>query len=311
MPTVSVIIPVFNCEKFIGECIESVLKQTYRDFEIIVIDGGSTDNTLDEIRKFADKVTLIKSPKGIPYQHNIGIKAAKGKYIAFLDADDLFLPENLKLKIEFLERNTFCGLIYCDSIWCDEKGRFIMLSADEWKPKTGWVFKELLKSCFISTASVVVCRKETLIKAGLLDINFSQNSDYDLWLRLSIYYPIGYIGLPLVKHRMWEGNVTKRRREALFYSIRLVHKVLKYRNTSIYNNISLAWFMRAFLYFKIGHFLYYLQRMKTARKWFIKSLFMNPFYFKSIFFVILTVFNISSDKYQTYKKKILGKLSRL
>lgn len=306
MATVSVIIPVLNCKKFIGKSIRSVLEQTYRDFEIIVVDGGSTDGTLDEIAKFRDEVRLIRAEKGITYQRNIGIEVISGKYIAFLDADDSFLPEKLKITIEFLEENPSFGLVYSDSIWCDKKGKAIMLSTDEWRPKAGWVFKELLKGCFISTSSVVVCIKEALVKAGLFDVSFAQSEDCELWLRIATFYPIGYLNLPLVKHTIWEGNITKKRREALFYSLRLIHKVLRYCHTPIYNNVGLGWFMRAFLYFRIGHILYYLQRMKTARRWFVKSLFMNPFYFKLYFFIFFTVFNISGDKYQTFKKRILN-----
>jgi hypothetical protein len=305
MFSVSVIIPVFNCIRFISESIGSVLKQTYRDFEIIIVDGGSTDGTLNEIVKFSEKVKLIRSKRGISYQKNIGIKAANGRFIAFLDADDLFLPEKLRLTVEFLEKNPSFGLVYSDSIWCDEKERPVMLSSDEWRPKAGWVFRELLKSCFISTASVVVCRKEVLIKIGLFDVSFVQNEDYDLWLRLSTFYPIGYISSPLVKHRIWQGNVTKKRHEAYFYSLRLIHKVLRYNGTPIYNNVGLGWVMRALLYFKIGHFLYYLQRIKSARRWIIRSIFTNPFCFKPYFFFLLTTFNINPDRYRFLKKRIL------
>lgn len=306
MATVSVIIPVLNCKKYIGDSIRSILGQSYHDFEIIIVDGGSTDGTLDEIAKFRNNVTLIRTKKGTAFQKNLGVKAANGKFIAFLDADDLFLPEKLKITIKFLEENPSFGLVYSDSIWCGEEGKTIMLSTDEWKPESGWVFKELLKGCFISTTSVVVCRKEALVKAGLFDVSFAQSEDYELWLRIDTFYPIGYLNLPLVKHRIWEGNITKKRREALFCNLRLIHKVLRHCHTPIYNNVGLGWFMRAFLYFRIGHILYYLQRMKTARRWFVKSLFMNPFYFKLYFFIFLTVFNISGDKYQAFKKKLLN-----
>ncbi len=306
MVEVSVIIPVLNCEKYISESIRSVLEQSYHDFEIIVVDGGSTDRTLDKIGMFKDKVRLIRTNKGTSRQRNLGIRAANGRYIAFLDADDSFLPEKLKYMVKFLKINPSFGLVYSDSIWCDEKGKKILMSTDEWKPKAGWIFKELLKHSFISTASVVVCQKKALVKTGLFDENFTQDEDNELWLRMSTFYPIGYFNLPLVKHRMWEGNITKKKRGALVYRLRLIHKVLKYNNTQVYNKVGLEWFMRAFLYFKIGQILYYSQKYKKARQWFIKSLFMNPFYYKLYFFIFLILFKISGDKYQTYKKKILN-----
>ncbi|MCK4830611.1 glycosyltransferase, partial [bacterium] len=112
MVTVSVVIPVFNCEQYIGESIRSVLEQTYRNFEIIIVDGGSTDGTLDEIDRFRDNAALIRSKKGTALQKNLGVKAANGKFIAFLDADDFFLPEKLKITIKFLEKNPSLGLVY-------------------------------------------------------------------------------------------------------------------------------------------------------------------------------------------------------
>lgn len=305
MATVSVIIPVLNCKKFIGQSIRSVLEQTYHDFEIIVVDGGSTDGTLDEIAKFRDNVTLIRSKRGTAFQKNLGVRAANGEFIAFLDADDFFLPEKLKITIKFLEENPSFGLVYSDSIWCDEKGKAIMLSTDEWKPESGWVFKKLLKSCFISTASVVVYRKDALIETGLFDVDFIQSSDYELWLRMSTLYPIGYLGQPLVKHRIWEGNVTKNKFDAYIYRLATIHQVLTYCNTSNYNNIGLDHFLKAFLYFQAGYFFYYLDKIKISRRWFLKSLYMNPFYYKTVFFTFLTIFNINGDRYQALKKSIL------
>jgi glycosyltransferase involved in cell wall biosynthesis len=309
-PKVTVIIPTYNRAHLIKRAIKSVLNQTFQDFEIIVVDDGSTDNTEEVVKSFNDlRIKYIKHQKnlGASAARNTGIKNSKGEYIAFLDSDDEWLPEKLEKQMRYFKkiekRRGKLGLVYCDSIWCDEEGRKIAVSNQIWKPKEGWVFKELLKNCFISTASVVICREDVLIKVGLFDRKFTQSQDYELWIRLSTFYPIAYLNLPLVKHKMWEGNVTKKRHQAIFCNIRLIHKVLKNSYTSIYNKIDLTRPMRAFLYFKIGHLLYYLDKTKKAKYWLIRSLLKNPFCVKPYFFLFLIFLNIKSNRYQIVRKK--------
>src|SRR5436309_7380613 len=124
MPKVSVIIPVFNGERYIRQTIESVLAQTYRDFELLVIDDGSTDGTAEAVKEYEKDLRYVHQGNGgASKARNQGIRFSQGKYIAFLDADDLWEPEKLTIQVEFLERNPKIGLVHCNCDGIDEEGR--------------------------------------------------------------------------------------------------------------------------------------------------------------------------------------------
>src|SRR3990170_2838516 len=115
MPKVSVIIPTYNREKYIVETLQSVFAQTFTDYEVIVIDDGSTDNTADVLRPYLDRIVYIRKPNGGQGSaRNVGIKVAKGEYIAFLDSDDLWMPEKLELQVKYLDNNKDAGLVFTD-----------------------------------------------------------------------------------------------------------------------------------------------------------------------------------------------------
>lgn len=124
MVKVSIIIPVYNGERYVSEAIDSVLNQTYKDFEIIVIDDGSKDDTLNILRMYGEKIRWeSQENKGQASAINEGIKMAKGKYIAYLDADDVCLPERLKIQVKYLDEHPDVGLVYADFYQTDENGK--------------------------------------------------------------------------------------------------------------------------------------------------------------------------------------------
>ncbi|GAH74960.1 unnamed protein product, partial [marine sediment metagenome] len=167
-PTVSVIIPTYNRAYLIGRAIQSVLNQTYQDFEIIVVDDGSTDDTEEIVRSFKDKrigYVRHEKNKGAAAARNTGIKAAKSEYIAFQDSDDEWLPEKLEKQMKVFENAPpEVGVVYTDFLRI--KGNKKIHIPFSWvTQKEGNIHKELLKGNFVTTQSVVI-RKKCFKKSG-------------------------------------------------------------------------------------------------------------------------------------------------
>ncbi len=198
MPKVSVVIPTYNRAPFIRRSIDSVLRQTYRDFEIIVADDGSTDNTKDIIFSYGKYVRYIHlEHRGTASARNAGIEASEGELIAFLDSDDYFTLENLEIKVLFLESHLATPWVYSDWQYVNLEGYEMEKGSSKFnyaeKQLVGNIFEELVKSRnFISPCTVLV-RKSVLEDVGYFDPDIPSQEDYDLWLRISLNYPIHYI----------------------------------------------------------------------------------------------------------------------
>jgi len=221
MTRVSVIIPTYNAEKFISETIASVMTQTYPDWEIIAVDDGSIDRTPEILRKYAEKFpqkirVIVQKNSGVSVARNTGIAASKGEYLAFLDHDDLWLPEKLERQVDLLDANKELGLVYSDSYIIDEKGElkgtFIhsimsknIIRCEKFR---GNIFNELFCVDFIPLLTVVV-RKEVLKRVGNFDPKYKISEDYDLFLKIAQIYPVDFIDQPLAKYRMHSGGASK------------------------------------------------------------------------------------------------------
>lgn len=187
-----------------------MFNQTYPDYEVLVTNDGSTDCTATEVRKYGVKVQLLSQGNmGPASARNLGIKSAKGEYIAFLDADDLWLPDKLKTQVAFMDVHPDVGFSYthvqCFSIDTNEqkiKRRELICNLE------GNVFKDLFWSDFIVNSSVMV-RKSCLEKVGLLDESHKLigSEDYDLWLRLSREYNLGCIHDILLEYRLRQNSL--------------------------------------------------------------------------------------------------------
>lgn len=207
MPKVSVVIPAYNCERFISDAIESILRQSYKDYEIVIVDDGSTDKTAEIIKQYNnEKIKYIYQTNGGPAKaRNTGIFNSKGEYIAFLDQDDAWLTNKLKLQVEVLENNNRVGLVYTDiyivrdDVFNNSTLKF-RRSFQIRPPQRGKVLKDLFLENFIPTSSVMVHR-ECFEKIGMFDLSLPPIEDYDRWLRISAQYDIDYIDKPLVKYR--------------------------------------------------------------------------------------------------------------
>ncbi len=194
MCTVSVIIPTFNRRDYITIALDSVLAQTYKDYEIIIIDDGSSDDTKEVLKPYRDNLRyFFQENRGIAPSRNRGIEEARGDYIALLDSDDYWLPEKLEHQVNGFRKNPQCGMIAtrCSSI--DSSGRFRKHNRPG---KSGWVLLDLFKANFIRTSSAMITR-ECLTTVGLFDESLTECEEYDLWLRIAKHYPISFINDPL------------------------------------------------------------------------------------------------------------------
>jgi len=200
-PKISVIIPTYNRAHLLPRAIQSVLSQTYQDFELIVVDDGSTDNTEEVVKNFKDKrIRYIQhgKSKGAPAARNTGIKTAKGEYIAFQDSDDEWFPEKLEKQMKaFDNASSEVGVVYT-GFWRITKNNKKIYKPFSWiSQKEGDIHKGLLKRNFIATPSIVVAQ-ECFKKAGMFDENLLRLQDWELVLRLSKYYDFKYINEPLL-----------------------------------------------------------------------------------------------------------------
>ena len=205
MPTVSVIIHTYNNEKFIAETVASVLNQTYKDYEIIVVDDGSVDGTRDVLMPYMQKIRYhYKENGGIASAKNAGIGLSQAEFVAFLDHDDLWVPDKLQLQMEHFNENPQIGLVYA-KYTSFRDGKELRTKPE--KGYSGWIFKELLAKSFIQTSTVVV-KRECLDAAGPYDETFSLGDEYDMFLRIARKFQCGFVDKGLTRYRVHDTNAS-------------------------------------------------------------------------------------------------------
>jgi len=213
-PLVSVIMPAYNREKFIAESIESTLSQTYENFELIIIDDGSKDQTVAIAKKYLDdpRVSIIENPKnmGIASTRNRAIRSAKGEYIAMLDSDDIWIDkEKLRKQIEFLETHTDHAMIGGGIVYIDVNGA--RLKTMIFPSRDSDIRKTILRRNQFAQ-STLLCRTEALIHTGLYSTRFMISDDYDLWLRIGRRWKFANMNDVVTGYRIHGGNITHKKR---------------------------------------------------------------------------------------------------
>jgi glycosyltransferase involved in cell wall biosynthesis len=204
-PAVSVIVPAYNAAAFIAETIQSALDQTYRDFEIIVVDDGSRDGTPARVAAFGERVRLHQQPNsGVARARNTGVSLARGEWIAFLDADDLWLPEKL-------ERQLACStapMTFTDRYNIGERSGLPEIQSVCQPMHGGDIFEVLLGGNFITTSSVMI-RREIFEQYGGFDVSLNGTEDWDLWLRVAENHDVGFCPEPLTRYRLHADGLSR------------------------------------------------------------------------------------------------------
>ncbi|MDQ1239585.1 MAG: hypothetical protein QG577_1771 [Thermodesulfobacteriota bacterium] len=199
MPLTSVVIPTYNRADVVGRALESVLGQDFQDLEIIVVDDGSTDSTLQVLEKYGSAVrVLTQGHKGVSSARNLGIFQSNGALLAFLDSDDQWLPEKLAVQVRLFDPGNPDFVCHTDEIWMRDARE--VHPRDIHRKQGGRFFERALERCLISPSSVVVSRA-LLDKVGVFDETFPAAEDYDLWLRITAFHEVDFIPQRLViKH---------------------------------------------------------------------------------------------------------------
>jgi glycosyltransferase involved in cell wall biosynthesis len=295
-PTVSVIIPMYNRAHLIGRAIQSVLNQSYQDFEIIVVDDGSTDNTEKVIREFQEQDKRIiyirhEKNKGAATARNTGITAAKGEYIAFQDSDDEWFSKKLEKQMNvFAIAPVEVGVVYT-GFWRIEKDKKNYIPSSWVTQKEGKIHKELLKGNFVTTQSIVT-RKECFEKSGMFDESLPRLQDWELVIRLSKYYDFKCVDEPLLISYYQPYSISANRK-ALVRALELILE--KHFEDLKKNRKSLSK-----RYFTIGNILCSTGDFKKAKGYLIKSVKAYPLNIK--LFLILFISSLGQDTYNKVVK---------
>jgi len=198
-PAVSVIIPTHNRAGCLREAVDSVLAQEFRNFELIVVDDGSTDDTPRLLQEYGDAIRVLRQEnRGVSAARNRGIAAARGALIAFLDSDDLWLPGKLDRQVEFFNSHADALICQTEELWV-RKGRRVN-PGKRHRKRGGMIFEPSLDLCLVSPSAVMV-RRELFQRVGFFDESLPACEDYDLWLRVSSRYAVHLIDIPLIVKR--------------------------------------------------------------------------------------------------------------
>ena len=221
-PKVSVVIPCFNGEAYLSQTLDSVVKQSFCNYEIIVIDDGSTDSTSDIViefqKRFSSKIKYyLQENQGVAVARNSGIRNARGEYIAFIDADDEWTADKLQAAVEVLDANSDVILVHTKVQYISEKGELLETVAHKTENQSGRLFKKLyLRKANIATSSVIF-RRGVVERGAIFDENLTRLGceDRDFWLQVSKIGIIAYINKVQVKYKVRGGSLSRNREKML------------------------------------------------------------------------------------------------
>jgi glycosyltransferase involved in cell wall biosynthesis len=205
---VSVVIPTFNYRAYVSQAVDSALAQTYANREIIVVDDGSTDHTDQMLAPYADRIRYIyQKNQGLSAARNTGIQAARGRWIALLDSDDLWHPRKLEVQMRYLARHPEIGLLAADPIPMEAR-RWPAVNPLELPAVSPITLEDLAVRSRFGPSSVVI-RRECFDRAGLFDPELRSCEDRDMWIRIAAHFKIAKLHRPLWWYRVHPGNMHK------------------------------------------------------------------------------------------------------
>lgn len=297
---VTVLMSVYNGKKYLREAIDSILNQTFNEFEFLIINDGSTDRTDEILRSYDDhRIKIIKNETniGLTKSLNIGLRMAKGEYVARMDADDVSMPERLEKEVNFLDQNRNVGLVGSFALQIDEDGNILRIL--ERSVNNSAIKRGLLEKYNQFWHGSVMFRKECIERVGNYREEFQAAQDYDLWLRIADQYEVANIPEGLYKMRFHPDTITVLRRVKQGRYVELAKKLAKERRNfgkdslqygdrsktaEILSDISSGSRIEkrkelAYGYYKWANSLFHWNRLEDCRGFSVKVLLRDPLNF--------------------------------
>ena len=251
-PTVSVVIPVYNRERFIGETIRSVLDQSFQDFELIAVDDGCTDGSRRVLESFGDRVRVLEHPgrenRGQSAALNLGIRHARGRYLGLLDSDDLWLPRKLESQVAYLEANPAIGLVYGNGRAIDADGHDLYNIYEPGHHENSEP-NRVLVDCYFLVPNNSLVRRSVFEQAGVFDESLRAAQDHDMAIRIAEVTRLAYIDEPVFCYRRHPDSISRKRADVRWRNGFLI--LDKARARYPYPR-SVVWRRRAVLHFRLG-----------------------------------------------------------
>lgn len=227
MPKVSVIIPAYNAMRYLPEAVNSVLRQTFTNFEVLIVDDGSSDQTVEWASQLTEpRVKLISQKNaGAAGARNKGIANSQGEYIAFLDADDVWEPTKLEKQVKCLDDNLSVGLVHTWIAFIDEQGKAtgnVMTTHGE-----GEVWKQVVEYNPVRCGSTAMLRRSCFENVGVFDEAFRLSEDWEMWIRIASRYSFALVKEPLVCYRQHPNNKSKNYQAMLQTLCKIIDKSLQ------------------------------------------------------------------------------------
>jgi glycosyltransferase involved in cell wall biosynthesis len=287
---ISVIIPTYNSDKFIGDTIRSVLHQTCTDYEIIVIDDGSTDSTKKIIENNFSQARYFYIPnQGVSKARNYGIRRARGEFIAFLDADDLWLPEKLEKQLEVFKNDPELMLVFTENLDFDTDGFRKTVYLKKERLMKGDVVKNIFLYSNVTTSTVMV-RKQVFQETGDFDESLKVAEDDNLWMRIALKFRIQLLDEVLVHYR-WTENSLSRSADNLLDGVLKNIELIEDRYPDLKRRLGRVVLRRkkSDIYSSYGYYLFSSGNYSMSRRYYLSSIFLYP-KIKRIIYCIVSLF---------------------
>jgi len=274
-PRVSAIIPTYNYARYVAAAVESVLSQSFEDLEIVVVDDGSTDDTSDTLRPLGTRILYIsQAHRGLAAARNLGIRVSRGRYVAFLDSDDLWLPDKVSMQVARLDAEPAVGLVYTEAALFNDESRTETPHGFWSEHPSGKILSRLLRRNVVPSPTPMV-RRELFAQVGPFDESLSACEDWDMWIRIARVSEFAYVDRMLAKYRVHSANMSLDQERMMAGRYRVLEKAFSAIGASSQaRRLRRSVFSRWHADYAVHHF--YAERYEQAKREVIRAIALHP-----------------------------------